>query len=268
MDNRIILHSDANSFFASVEMALNPCLKGKPVAVCGATEERHGIVLAKSEEAKKAGITTGMTIREAKQHCAELCVIKPHYDIYADYSDRLKEIYADFSDRIEPFGMDECWLDVSSAIKKFEDGAMAAEMIRARTKKELGVSVSVGVSFNKVFAKLGSDLKKPDGTTVITPPSFKKQLYSLPVGALLGVGRATRTTLNKHGVYTIGQLAESETSFLIKLLGKTGITLWNFANGLDFSPVVTEAEAPPVKSVSHGFTPPQDLEINKAIIYL
>jgi len=262
MQNRIILHSDANSFFASVEAALNPNLKGKPIAVCGATEERHGIVLAKSEAAKKAGVTTGMTINEAKKHCPELYIAKPHYDIYADYSDRLKEIYADFSDRIESFGMDECWLDVSSAIKKFEDGALAADMIRARTKKELGISVSVGVSFNKVFAKLGSDLKKPDGTTVITPLGFKNQLYSLPVETLLGVGRATKSALNKHGIYTIGQLADCNTSFLKKLLGKAGEQLWSFANGLDFAPVVTIAEAPPVKSVSHGFTPPRDLQSN------
>ncbi len=265
MEDRIILHSDANSFFASVEAAIDPGLKGKPVAVCGAIEERHGIVLAKSEEAKRTGITTGMTIREAKERCTELKVVKPHYDVYADYSDRLKAIYADFSDRIEPFGMDECWLDVSSAIKKYEDGALAADMIRARTKKELGISVSVGVSFNKVFAKLGSDLKKPDGTTVITQSGFRKQLYSLPAGALLGVGRATRATLNKHGIYTIGQLAECDVSFLIKLFGKTGGGLWRYANGLDCSPVVTEIEAPPVKSVSHGFTPPKDLESNEEV---
>lgn len=265
MENRIILHSDANSFFASVEMALEPSLKGKPVAVCGAVEERHGIVLAKSEKAKKAGITTGMTVGEAKRRCAELCVVKPHYDMYADYSDKLREIYSDFSDRIEPFGMDECWLDVSSAIKKFEDGALAADMIRERAKKELGITVSVGVSFNKVFAKLGSDLKKPDGTTVITKQGFKSQLSPLPVEALLGVGRSTKRALNKYGIYTIGQLAVSDRKFLKDLLGKSGETLWSFANGYDSAPVITESEAPPVKSVGHGTTPPHDLTSNEEV---
>lgn len=263
MEDRIILHSDANSFFASVETALDPSLKGKSVAVCGAVEERHGIVLAKSEGAKKAGVTTGMTVGEAKKLCTELYVVKPHYDAYADYSDKLKNIYADFSDRIEPFGMDECWLDVSSAIRKYEDGALAADMIRARVKKELGITVSVGVSFNKVFAKLGSDFKKPDGTTVIARQGFKKQLSPLPVEALLGVGRSSRKILNKHGIYTIGQLAECDRNFLTRLLGKNGATLWGFANGLDTSPVITESEAPPVKSVGHGTTPPKDITNNE-----
>ncbi|MBQ3081632.1 MAG: DNA polymerase IV [Clostridia bacterium] len=265
MEERIILHSDANSFFASVEMAIDPGLSGKPVAVCGAVEERHGIVLAKSEKAKKAGIITGMTVGDAKKRCPDLCIVRPHYNTYADYSDGLRKIYADFSDRIEPFGMDECWLDVSSAIKKYEDGALAADMIRARVKKELGITVSVGVSFNKVFAKLGSDLKKPNGTTVITKTGFKNQLFGLPAEALLGVGRSTKSILNKHGIYTIGQLASADKRFLKDLFGKSGETLWAFANGFDFAPVITEKEAPPVKSVGHGTTPPHDLTTNEEV---
>lgn len=262
MEERIILHSDANCFFASVEMALDPKLKGKPVAVCGSVEERHRIVLAKSEKAKKAGICTGMTVGEAKKLCTDLCVVSPHYDTYADFSDKLRKIYSDFSDRIEPFGMDECWLDVSSAIKKYDDGALAADMIRERTKKELGITVSIGVSFNKVFAKLGSDMKKPDGTTVITFDGFRSQLKNMPADALLGVGRSTKKALNKYGIYTIGQLADSNKEFIISLLGKNGALLWRNANGMDTSPVTTEKEAPPIKSIGHGTTPPKDLETN------
>ncbi len=260
MKERIILHSDANCFFASVEMALNPKLKGKPIAVCGSVEERHGIVLAKSDKAKRLGINTGMTVGEAKKLCSDLCVVAPHYDVYADFSDKLRKIYSDFSDIIEPFGMDECWLDVSSAIKKYEDGALAADMIRERTKKELGITVSVGVSFNKVFAKLGSDMKKPDGTTVITYKEFRKQLENIPVDALFGVGRSTKKELTKHGIYTIGDLYKSDVCFIQSILGKSGITLWRYANGIDTNPVITEKEAPQIKSIGHGTTPPKDLE--------
>lgn len=259
MENRVILHSDANCFFASVEMATNPDLKGLPLAVCGAVEERHGIVLAKSGEAGRTGIKTGMTVGDAKKLCPSLTVVHPHYDKYMEYSHALKQIYADFSDRVEPFGMDECWLDISPAIKKYEDGMYVSQVLRERVKKELGITVSVGVSFNKVFAKLGSDMKKPDASTLITPDNFKKRVFPLPVSALLGVGRATATALEKYGITTIGALASCEPEFLRRTMGKAGISLWRFANGLDTSPVLTEAERPPIKSVGNGMTPPRDL---------
>ena len=268
LENRVILHSDANSFFASVAAAEEPSLKGKAVAVCGSVEERHGIVLAKSEKAKRYGIYTGQTVGDAKRACPELCIVPPNYGLYADYSERLKRIYARFSDRIEPFGLDECWLDVSSAIKKFDDGRLAADMIREQVKEELDITVSVGVSFNKVFAKLGSDLKKPNGTTVITPEGFRVRLKGLPVESLLGVGRSTKRALNRYGIFTLGQLADCERGFLVKALGKAGSTLWRYANGLDDAPVVTAAEAPPVKSVGHGTTPPRDLTSEEEVFRL
>lgn len=260
MDSRIILHSDANSFFASVEAARNKELLGKAVAVCGAVEERHGIVLAKSEKAKRAGIYTGQTVGDALRTCPELTVVRPHYDLYMQYSAALKEIYARFSDCIEPFGLDECWLDVSPAVKSFADGRLMADTIRQQVYAELDITVSVGVSFNKVFAKLGSDLKKPNGTTVITRQGFRTQLCSLPVESLLGVGRSTRRTLNKYGIFTVGQLADCDRRFLREALGKGGETLWAYANGLDCGEVVPTEKAPPVKSVGHGTTPPRDIE--------
>lgn len=262
MEQRIILHSDANSFFASVAAAEDPSLNGKAVAVCGAVEERHGIVLAKSEKAKKAGVYTGQTVGEALKACPKLCVVPPDYGLYVRYSERLKRIYARFSDRIEPFGLDECWLDVGPAIKKPEDGRLAADMIREQVKRELNITVSVGVSFNKVFAKLGSDLKKPDGTTLITPDGFRAMLWPLPVESLFGVGGATRRALNRYGIFTLGQLAACDRLFLKEALGKSGETLWAYANGLDTSPVVTANEAPPIKSVGHGTTPPRDIKSN------
>lgn len=272
MKNRIILHSDANSFFASVEMAMNPSLREAPLAVCGSVEERHGIVLAKSETARKAGITTGMTVNEAKRLCPGISIVHPHYDKYMEYSDALKEIYADFSDRVEAFGIDECWLDVSSGIKDYADGMYASRLLRERVKKELGITVSVGVSFNKVFAKLGSDMKKPDGSTLISPQNFKSTVYPLPVGALLGVGKSTGKTLAKYGIDTIGALACCEPSFLKSVIGKSGVSLWRFANGFDTSPVLTAAEQPPIKSISNGMTPPKDLnsadEVRAFILWL
>lgn len=234
-------------------------LKGIPMAVCGSTEDRHGIVLAKSYEAKAFGIKTGMTTQEAKKRCPGLVTVKPHYDEYMRHSAALREIYAEHSDRVEPFGVDECWLDLSSGIKKLEDGYYVSKVIRHQVKKELGLTVSVGVSFNKVFAKLGSDLKKPDGSTLISRENFKKTVWPLPVFCLLGVGRSTFRTLEKYGLTTVGALARCNLDFLRKVMGKNGETIWAFANGLDTAPVLTEAERPPVKSVGNGMTPPRDL---------
>ncbi len=257
--NRKILHADANSFYASAEMAVNPKLRGKAVAVCGSVEKRHGIVLAKSLPAARMGIKTGMTVGEAKRLCPELVCVPPNFELYLELSEKMRRIFADFSDKVEPFGADECWLDVSPAIKKYEDALLAADMIRERVKKELSLTVSVGVSFNKVFAKLGSDMKKPDACTVITEESFRAQTASLPVGAILGVGRATEKQLRKYGIHTVGALANADAGFLKGVFGKCGEQMWCYANGLDFSPVVPIGSEPPLKSVGHGLTTPFDL---------
>ncbi|MBE6677470.1 MAG: DNA polymerase IV [Ruminococcaceae bacterium] len=262
---RVILHSDANSFFASVEAALDPSLKDKAVAVCGAVEERHGIVLAQSIKARRAGVRTGMTVAEAKKCLPELITVKPHYDMYANYSKELRRIYNDYAFKVEPFGLDECWLDLSTGIKTFKDGVFVAETLKEQVKRELDITVSVGVSFNKIFAKLGSDLKKPDAVTLISPQNYKKKIFPLPVNALFGVGRSTAAALRKYGINTVGALAQCSPDFLRSALGKTGHTLWVYANGLDYSPVLSEEERPPVKSVGNGMTPPADLKTDEEV---
>ena len=256
MSDRAILHSDANGFYASVEMVLNPELRGKAVAVCGSIEDRHGIVLAKSEKAKKAGVKTGMVACQARQLCPELIVVPPHYDYYVKFSKMIQKIYARYTDEIEPFGMDECWLDVTrSPMKPME----IAECIRREVKEELALTVSIGVSFNKVFAKLGSDMKKPDAITEITRENFKEKVWPLPCSDMIYCGRATTKKLECIGVQTIGQLACLSTDILKHKLGKNGLMLWNYANGLDASRVAHESYSAPAKSVGHGITCTEDL---------
>lgn len=209
MDNeRVILHSDMNSFYASVEMMLNPELKGKPVAVCGSTEERHGIVLAKSDLAKKAGVKTGMVNWEARQLCPGLVVVPPQYDQYLKYSKLARQIYHRYTDLVEPYGMDECWLDVTGS-GVCGTGMEIAEAIRRTTKEELGLTVSIGVSFNKIFAKLGSDMRKPDAITEIKRDNFKEKIWPLDAAELLYVGKATENKLAQYGIHTIGDLAKT-----------------------------------------------------------
>ena len=256
MSDRAILHSDANGFYASVEMVLNPELRGKAVAVCGSTEDRHGIVLAQSELAKKAGVKTGMVTWEAKQKCPDLIVVPPHYDYYVKFSKMIQKIYARYTDEIEPFGMDECWLDVThSPMKPME----IAERIRREVKDELALTVSIGVSFNKVFAKLGSDMKKPDAITEITRENFKEKVWPLPCSELLYCGRTTSKKLASFGVQTIGQLACLSTDVIKHKLGKNGLMLWNYANGLDSSRVAHQDYSAPAKSIGHGITCTEDL---------
>lgn len=259
-NNRVILHSDLNNFFASVEVALNPELKGKAVAVCGSVEERHGIVLAKSELAKKSGVKTAMTIIEAKKLCPELITVQSHHDLYEEYSLKVRKIYERFTDRIEPFGIDEAWLDVTDFIKLFGSGESIANQIRKAVKEELGLTCSVGVSFNKVFAKLGSDIKKPDATTVIDENNYKKLIWRLPVGDLLYVGRSTLAKLNRYNIYTIGDLANTDPEFLVSKLGKWGESLWIYASGRDDSPVKRIGEEEETKSVGNSVTTYRDLE--------
>ena len=203
---RVILHSDLNNFFASVESVLNPELSGKPIAVCGSESDRHGIVLAKSEEAKQCGIKTTMTIREAKQLCPSLIIIPSRHGVYEEYSKKVRKIYERYTDKIEFFGIDEAWLDVTD-FSLIGDGKTIADKIREDVKNELGLTCSVGVSFNKIFAKLASDMKKPDATTVITRENYVKKVWRLPVGDLLYVGKATQKLLMEINIRTIGDLA-------------------------------------------------------------
>lgn len=256
---RIILHSDMNSFYASVEAMLDPRLKGKAVAVCGATEERHGIVLAKSELAKKYGVKTGMVNWEAKQRCPNLILVPPQYDQYLKYSKLAHSIYYRYTDQVEPFGMDECWLDVTGS-SIMGSGKQIAEAIRTACREELGLTVSIGVSFNKIFAKLGSDLKKPDAVTEITQDNFKEKVWPLAASELIYVGRATEAKLKRYGVRTVGDLAAIPPETLRHWFGINGIKLWYYANGTDASRVMHKDFVSPVKSIGHGITCTADLE--------
>lgn len=260
MSERVILHSDLNCFYASVEMMLNPALRGKAVAVCGATEDRHGIVLAKSEKAKKAGVKTGMVNWEARQLCKDLILVPPQYDEYLKYSKLTRAIYQRFTDQVEPYGMDECWLDLTGSQNICGDGMQAAETIRQTVKAELGLTVSVGVSYNKIFAKLGSDMKKPDAITEIRPDTFQEQVWPLPASELLYVGHATEKKLASYGIHTIGDIARTGPDFLHRLLGKNGLDLWRYAAGKDDARVMHKDFVSPVKSVGHGITCNADLE--------
>ena len=251
---RIILHCDLNNFYASVECVKNPQLKGKCVAVCGSEDDRHGIVLAKSQPAKMLGVKTGDTIIEARRKCGNLIVVRPDFDTYYDYSEKVKSIYSRYTDLIEPFGMDECWLDISGNENLSGDGFQIAEEIRNSVREETGLTISVGVSFNKVFAKLGSDMKKPDATTVISKENYKDKVWCLNANEMIFVGRRTFKTLQKYGIITIGDIARTQPDFLKKILGKNGFDLWAYANGLDFSPVSHIDSKPIPQSISRGIT--------------
>ena len=266
--SRVILHCDCNNFFASVETVLNPALKNRPIAVCGSESDRHGIVLAKNELAKKFDIKTAETVFSARKKCPDLVVVKPHYDEYVKYSKLVNGIYSRYTDMIESFGIDESWLDVTASRKLFGTGEEIADKIRVDVKCELGITVSVGVSFNKVFAKLGSDYKKPDAVTVINESNYKDIVFPLPVSNLLFVGKKTERELKNIGIRTIGDLAGTSTEMLTKKLGKMGEMLYLYANGLDESPVNVDGED--AKSVSNGLTFRHDLtsyEECKAGIY-
>lgn len=256
--DRTILHCDCNSFFASVETALNPEYRGVPMAVCGSQEDRHGIVLAKNEEAKKYGIQTAETVFSAKKKCPGLVIASPHYDEYERYSKMVNAIYSEYTDRVEPFGIDESWLDVTASRRVFGTGEEIAEEIRQRVKREIGITVSIGVSFNKVFAKLASDYKKPDAITVISRDNFKQIVYPLPASDLLYVGRRTTEELLKIGVRTIGELAQTSKDLLKHKHGKMGEMLSDYANGLDESEVCAD-DNHEVKSIGNGFTFKHDL---------
>lgn len=260
MSERVVLHSDLNNCYASIECMLNPSLRGKYIAVCGSTEDRHGIVLAKNQLAKKCGVKTGDVIWEARQKCPQLVVVPPHMDQYLKFSKIVREIYMRYSPEVESFGIDESWIELTgSPLLRTHTPEEIANEIRETVKAEVGLTVSVGVSFNKIFAKLGSDLKKPDAVTCITKEDFKQKIWPLPASDLLYVGRATTAKLQKYGVITIGDLARSNVEFLHRILGKNGEMLWGFANGLDNSRVMPCEFDPPIKSIGHGVTCTADL---------
>ena len=270
MMKRTILHCDCNSFFASVETVLNPAYRGVPMAVCGSREDRHGIVLAKNEEAKRYGIVTAETIHSALKKCPHLVIAEPHHEYYIEFSRRVNEIYARYTDLVEPFGIDESWLDVTASYKLFGDGLQIAEKIREEVKKEIGITVSIGVSFNKTFAKLGSDYKKPDAITVINEENFRSIVYPLPVSDLLYVGKKTAEQLVRLGIRTIGDLAAASAQILEYNFGKNGILLHKCASGEEDSPVTVPTDE--VKSVGRGYTFRRDLrnfeECYVGILYL
>jgi len=265
VSERIILHCDLNNFFASVECLGREDLKNKPVAVGGSVEKRHGIILAKNEEAKKYGVKTAEAIWQAMQKCPNLTVVPPHYEKYTHYSQQARAVYEQYTDRIEPFGIDECWLDVTGSTKLFGSGEEMAEQIRQTVKEKTGLTISVGVSFNKIFAKLGSDYKKPDAVTVIRREDIERIVWPLAAQEMLGVGSATLKSLQRIGIYTIGDLAKTKPEILRLILGKGGETLWRFANGLDLSPVSLSGEIPVPKSIGRSTTTQQDMRTENDI---
>ncbi len=257
---RIILHCDLNCFYASVELLAHPELRTVPVAVCGDPNTRHGIILAKNEPAKRCGIVTAETIWQAKKKCPDLVLLPPHRELYPIYSQKVNAIYEQYTDLVEPFGIDESWLDITGTVHLFGgDSVRVADEIRSRIREELGLTASAGVSFNKVFAKLGSDYRKPDATTAIPPEGWQSIVWPLPAGALLFVGQAAQKILRQYGIQTIGQLAAAPRTMLETLMGKLGTQLWDYANGLDRSPVRPYGQRDPVKSIGNGTTFPENL---------
>jgi len=256
---KIILHADLDNFFASVECLLNPDIAGEPVCVCGDEDMRHGIVLAKNNLAKRTGIKTGQTLYSARKMCPSLVCVPANYENYVKYSSLVRKIYERYTPQIEPFGLDEAWLDVSSRFLETKDGGKIAEKIRSDVKKELGLCLSIGISYNKIFAKLGSDMGKPDGTALITKENYKEKVWPLPVRELFFVGKATEEKLMHRGISTIGALARAKKEDLKKLLGKPGETLWIYANGMDASPVSLIGAQKPMKSIGNSVTTYRDL---------
>lgn len=258
--DRVVFHCDLNSFYASVELLDHPELRDRPAAVCGDPESRHGIILAKNELAKKYQVQTAETIWQARRKCPDLVLLPAHHWKYRAYSQKVNAIYERFTDLVEPFSIDESWLDVTGTLHLFGGNAEAlADQIRRTVRQELGLTLSVGVSFNKVFAKMGSDYRKPDATTVITRDNFRELLWPLPVTDLLFVGRAAARVLSGYGIRTIGDLARFDRGSLGELLGKGGYTLHDYATGREHAPVIPARDMPGPKSVGNGLTFPKNL---------
>lgn len=256
---RTILHCDCNGFYASVECALNPSLRDIPMAVSGSADNRHGIILAKNELAKRCGVVTAETIWQARKKCPELALVPPHHDLYSQYSKVINQIYERYTDQVEAFGIDESWLDVSGSLRLLGSGKEIADELREVVRKETDLTISVGVSFNKIFAKLGSDYKKPDATTIISRENYKQILFPLPVRAMLYVGRKAAEELGRMGIATIGDLAAADKEWLIQRFGKQGAMFSDYANGRDESPVRSAFERQQMKSVGNGMTYRRDL---------
>ncbi len=255
---RIVFHIDQNCYFASVEMIDHPEYRNVPMAVAGDEEKRHGIILAKNEIASKAGVKTAEAIWEAKRKCPDLITIPSHYDLYVSISKKLKAMYTEYTDQVEPFGIDECWLDMTEYCSD-KNPVLVADEIRARVRNEFGLTCSVGVSFNKVFAKLGSDYKKPDATTYIGKNNYKDIVWPLPVSDLLFAGKKSAAKLKDINVITIGDLASADQLFLAEYLGKAGTMLWRYANGLDDSAVARADYERELKSINNSTTTPEDM---------
>ena len=270
---RVILHCDLNNFYASCECALNPELRGHPVAVCGDIQARHGIILAKNELAKKYGVKTAEPVWQAKQKCPCLVLVQANYEHYMEYSHLSREIFCEYSNKVESFGEDEAWIDLTGSIhtKNLSDGAKIADEIRNRIFKELGLTASVGVSYNKIFAKLASDYRKPDATTVFAPEDYLEIIANLPVSDMLYIGRSTSNILSGIGIHTIGQLANLTEPFMKTLFGKNGITMLANARGENTDSVSDVGEEEEIKSIGNSSTPPKDLENEqevKAMCYM
>ena len=269
--DRVILHSDMNNCYASIELLHHPELRGRPLAVGGDPEARHGIVLAKDQLAKKAGVKTGMALWQAREVCPEIQFVPPRMDLYLRFSRLAHEIYGEYTDKQEAFGVDESWLDVTDSCSLKGDGMTIAAKISRRIKFELGITVSIGVSWNKIFAKLGSDYKKPDAITEISRENYRHIVWPLPAEDLLFVGPATKRKLYEYGIRTIGQLAETDPGILSRRLGKAAYILHAFANGEDQTPVSMENTSAPIKSIGNSTTTPRDL-VNESdvaiVVYL
>ena len=268
---RVVLHVDANSFYASVEVLYRPELRGKAVSVCGDPEARHGIVLASTPPAKRRGVKTGMAIWQAKQVCPELVCVPPNYRLYVHFSKMIRAIEEEWTDRVEAFGLDENWLELTQPGFTVRDGTAAAEAIRNRVREELGITVSVGVSFNKILAKLGSDMKKPDAVTVLDGAHWREKVWPLPAEDLLYVGPRTRRKLLPLNIRTIGDLARAPAEVIRRKFGKVGLMLVDFANGLDDAPVRPVGVEETIKSVGNSATAPHDIvtpENARCVCYL
>ena len=254
MKQRIILHCDVNNFFASVECALNPSIKDQPVAVTGEKTKRNGIVLAKNNIAKSYGVKTGDIIFKAKEKCPDLICVRPHHDVYEKYSKQIRAIYEEYTDRVEPFGIDECWLDITDTVKFFGTPLSVANELRKRIKDEIGVTISVGISFSKIFAKLGSDMKKPDAVTEIPYSKFKEITYHLPLNSIIGIGRKLEVKLNKINIFTLGDLATYDPLIIKKRFGVVGEDLQKKLNGIDDDEVACVDDIKQIKSIGNGTT--------------
>ena len=254
-----ILHCDANNFYASVECMLDPSLKDKYVAVSGNPDKRHGIILAKNQKAKECGIKTGEVIWEALRKCPQLVLVPPQYDKYVEFSDKIFDIYCQYTDRVEPFGIDDCWLDVSGSLRLFGSAEKIADELRDRIKKEIGITISVGVSFNKIFAKLGSDMKKPDATTVIDEFNYKDKVWPLDVSDMLMIGKHTSQKLQAIGIRTIGDLANTNQKILVDKFGINGQKMHDNANGINDEQVRLYYDRHIPKSIGNSTTLPKDV---------